>query len=263
MAHREGEKWLVSSVLQQNTAGWKRKVIGNVTFHYATAINERKARVFVRRVGSYDNRLGAGDAVTDYYFCDNAVEATKLFGLDYSMAYNGEPFNDFTAHHGRRTVDVNGDQVKDGFNDWDTHDYWHERLHRVVPVATINRPVDEGMAYLYGGSWRVYSWEDVSRLFLEYAVAHPDADWLALYKGGTAYVSGQKPLYVPYVINALIVRRLEREKGFAATLALLTCGPRQKGDANYFAALKQVVGVDEAAFNGYVAGLLREEGRSR
>ena len=114
------------------------------------------------------------------------------------------------------------------------------------------------MAYLYGGSWRVYGWGDVLRLFREYAAAHPDADWLALYKDGTAYMKGQKPLYVAYVINALIVQRLEKDKGFAAALPLVACGPRQKGDGNYFTALKRVCGVDEAGFNGYVAGLLKE-----
>ena len=256
LAQRAGDKWMVSSVLGQNTVGWKTRVVGNCTFHYATAINERKAAAFVRQVASYDKRLGAGDVAIDYYCCNNAVEATRLFGLDYVMENNGEAFNDYTADHGRRSVVVNGDRMKDGFNDWDTHDYWHGRLHRVVPVPTINRPVDEGMAYLYGGSWRVYSWEDVLRLFRDYAAAHPDADWLALYKGGTAYVTGPTPLYVAYVINSLIVRQLEKEKGFAAALPLLTCGRRQKGDANYFAALKNVVGVDEAGFNGYVAGLV-------
>jgi hypothetical protein len=82
VARREGDKWMVSSVLGRNTAGWKSKVIGNCTFHFATAINERKAAAFVRRVASYDKRLGAGDALIDYYCCNNAVEATKLFGLE-------------------------------------------------------------------------------------------------------------------------------------------------------------------------------------
>ena len=113
------------------------------------------------------------------------------------------------------------------------------------------------MAYLYGGSWRVYSWDDVLRLFRDYAAAHPDADWLALYKNGTPMVSTPWPLYIGYVINALIVQRIEKEKGFAAALPLVTCGAKQAGDANYFTALKQVTGVDEAGFNGYVAGLLK------
>lgn len=258
MAEREGDKWMISSVFAQNTAGWKSKVIGNCRFHFATAINERKAEEFVRQIASYDKRLGAGDVAIDYYCCSDAVEAARLFGLDYSAEYNGVPFNDFYASYGNRTIEVNGDRMKDGFNDWDTHDFWHGRLHRVIPVATINRPVDEGMAYLYGGSWRVYSWEDVLRLFREYATAHPDADWLALYKNNTRFVEGKTPLYIPYVINSLIVRQLEQDRGFAATLPLLTCGPRQKGDANYFAALKKVCGVGEEGFNAFVGGLLKE-----
>jgi hypothetical protein len=55
------------------------------------------------------------------------------------------------------------------------------------------------------------------------------------------------------VINALIVQRL----GFDAALPLVTCGPKQDGDASYFAAMKQVAGVDEAGFNAYVAELIK------
>ena len=70
-------------------------------------------------------------------------------------------------------------------------------------------------------------------------------------------VSAPWPLYIGYVIDALIVQRIEKEKGFAAALPLVTCGPKQAGDANYFAALAAVTGVTEAGFNGYVAELMR------
>ena len=44
----------------------------------------------------------------------------------------------------------------------------------------INRPVDEGCAYLYGGSWG-YTWEEVLTRFKNYLAANPNADWLTLY----------------------------------------------------------------------------------
>ncbi|HEV2479122.1 MAG TPA: hypothetical protein VGS79_05650 [Puia sp.] len=89
--------------------------------------------------------------------------------------------------------------------------------------------------------------------FKDYAAAHPDADWLALYKSGVDYVVEAHNLKISYVINALIVQRI----GFDAAFPLVTCGPKQVGDANYFAALKRVVGVDETGFNAYVAGLIK------
>jgi hypothetical protein len=131
-------------------------------------------------------------------------------------------------------------------------------LHNRVSTDKINRPVDEACAYLYGGSWRIYGWEDVLRLFREYARAHPDADWLALYKEGTNFIPPPKILKISYAINALIVQRLEKEKGFPAVMELLTCGKKEPGDANYFAAVRKLTGVDTAGFNAYVGQLIKE-----
>jgi hypothetical protein len=57
----------------------------------------------------------------------------------------------------------------------------------------------------------------------------------------------------------LIVQRQEREKGFAAVMPLLCCGPKEAGDANYFAALRRVAGVEEAGFNDYIRQLLENK----
>jgi hypothetical protein len=257
LAKREGDKWVVSSVLERYTAEWKTRSVGNCVFHYKSTLNVKRAGEFVKRMASYDKRLGVTDSKFDFYCCDDWLEATKLMGEDYRLDYNGYARLEFSSGYGNRTVVVSGEKWKDGFNEWDPHDWWHDRLHRVVSRATIYRPMDEGMAYLYGGSWRVYTWKDVLKMIRDYAVAHPDADWLALYKNGAPLVTSPWPLYIGYAINALIVRRVEKEKGFAAALPLVTCGPKQAGDANYFAALAAVTGVTEAGFNGYVAELIR------
>jgi hypothetical protein len=257
LARREGDKWIVSSLLEQHTGGWKTRSIGNCVFHYKAELDARKAGEFVKRIASYDKRLGVTGSSFDFYCCDDWLEATRLMGEDYRSDYNGAARMEFSSDFGNRTIVVSGEKWKDGFNEWDPHDWWHGRLHRVVSPASIYRPVDEGMAYLYGGSWRVYTWSDVLRMFRDYAAAHPDADWLSLYKNGTPLVSTPWPLFISYAINALIVQRIEKDLGFAAALPLLTCGPKQAGDANYFAALKQVTGVDEAGFTIYVAGLLK------
>ena len=253
----DDNRWIVSSPLEQNTSGWRQQKIGNCVFHYKRELNEKKAGDFVRQIASYDKRLNAGQAALDFYCCDNPLEALHLVGQEYRSDYNGRSILELGSDFGNKTVVVSGEPTVDGFNTWDTHDWWHSRLHRVVSSKTIYRPVDEGMAYLYGGSWRVYTWKDVLRLFKEYAAAHPDADWLALYKSGVDYVHTMRPLKIGYTINALIVQRIEKEKGFTATLPLVSCGRQQKDEANYFAALKEVTGVDEAGFNAYVNELIK------
>ena len=258
LARREGDKWMVSSVLERSTADWKTRAIGNCLFHYKSSLDVNRAGEFVKRMASYDKRLGVMDSKFDFYCCDDWLEATKLMGENYRLDYNGYARLEFSSDYGNWTVVVSGEKWKDGFNEYDPHDWWHGRLHRIVSPATIYRPMDEGMAYLYGGSWRVYTWNDVLRMIKDYAATHPDADWLALYKNGTPMVTSPWPLFIGYAINALIVQRIEKDMGFSAALPLVTCGPKQAGDANYFAALKQVVGVDEAGFNGYVSGLLKD-----
>ena len=46
--------------------------------------------------------------------------------------------------------------------------------------------------------------------------------------------------------NALIVQKLERTKGFAAVLELLTCGKYEKGGENYFKVLEKLTGINKS-----------------
>ena len=89
LARREGDKWIVSSVLERSTAEWKTRAIGNCVFHYKTDLNVKKAGEFVKRMASYDKRLGVTDSKFDFYCCDDWLEATKLMGEDYRLDYNG------------------------------------------------------------------------------------------------------------------------------------------------------------------------------
>lgn len=216
-----------------------------------------KATDYQKKVAFYDKKLSAPSQAIDFYCCDNLSEATKVLGVEYKSDYNGFFYEELEGFAGNHSVVVSGSAFVDGFNDWDTHDTWHSRLHHLVSTEKINRPVDEACAYLYGGSWRIYAWKDVLRLFSEYAAAHPDADWLKLYKEGTNFIPPPKILKISYAINALIVQELEKEKGFPAVMELLTCGKKEVGDANYFSAVQRLTGVDAAGYNAYVWKLIK------
>jgi len=257
LARREGTRFYFSTPVAQNTAGWKQKTIGCCTFHYAGEINLRQAAEFERTVASYDRRLKIGKPVIDFYCCRNFMEAAKLVGIDYMAKFGGFAYSDLSENYGLHEVIVCGNEWKDGFCTISMHDMWHDQLHRAVSTKIINRPVDEGMAYLYGGSWITYSWKDILGLMKEYQAGHPGADWLALYKDGINVIPPPKIIKISYIINALIVQRLEKDRGFAAALPLLCCGPKEPGDANYFAALRTVTGVDERGFNAYIEGLVK------
>ena len=125
-------------------------------------------------------------------------------------------------------------------------------------MNNANRPVNEGCAYLYGGSWGE-SWETILAKFKTYAAEHPNADWLNLYLATANFEDGDKPLKTAYMLNALIVQKIEREQGFEKVMELLGCGPRQKGDDNYFAALKKITGIDKENFNAKMRELIAAE----
>ena len=50
------------------------------------------------------------------------------------------------------------------FENFDPHDLWHTRLSMVISRRAVDHSVDEGCAYLYGGSWG-YTWDEILKAF--------------------------------------------------------------------------------------------------
>lgn len=176
-------------------------------------------------------------------------------GIDYKSDYNGIRYDDLSAHYNNMFIEVNA--WYDETHRFDLHDLWHDRLHAVVSVDIINRSVDEGCAYLYGGSWGI-SWDNILTMFKKYAVAHPNADWVKLYMDNINFLEGPRSLKIAYAINALIVQKIEKEKGFGPVMDLLTCGKREAGEENYFKALEKVTGISKTNFSDAVWALIKQ-----
>jgi len=87
---------------------------------------------------------------------------------------------------------------------------------------------------------------------------NPNADWFALYTENKVFDGKEKPMYVPYFLNALIVQKIEKEKGFAPVMGLLGCGKREKGDENYFKVLEKITGITKADFNKSMWELIKK-----
>jgi len=242
MAKRVGDVFHFYSPLKQNTITWKTRKFNGLTCYYKNDADLDIAKAYQEMVYFYDKKLNIPDGPVEFYYCNSFTEALQLTGVEYKAAYNGQKSNSLGSCENNINLTINGEEG----NHFDPHDLFHARLAMVLPEA--NRPVNEGCAYLYGGSWG-YSWDVVLGKFKKYAADHPDADWLSLYVSTANYEDGDKPMKVAYVLNALIVQKIEREQGFAKVMELLGCGPRQKGDDNYFAALKKITGIDKENFN--------------
>ncbi|CAN5267094.1 hypothetical protein BH11BAC6_BH11BAC6_10950 [soil metagenome] len=246
------------SPISTNTKNWKTKKTGTTTFHYNNNLNIAKATSFSNYVLLFDHKLGNINQHIDYYCCNNATEALRILGVPYKADYNGQNTISLNSTFENTSVFVTS-EGGENFNDFDPHDLWHSRLHTAIPVSLINKPVDEGCAYLYGGSWGL-SWKEIYKMFTERVSKNRQTDWLDLYEKFYNFGDGQeKHLIVGYVINALIVKELEKEKGFSAVVTFLKCGKYEKGNENYFSVLNKLLGINKANFNAAVWKLIDME----
>ena len=253
LAKRGKDKFYFYAPLKQNTASWKTRKINNTTYHFKDTLYMACVKEYEKYLAFYNSKLHTPGSPAEFYYCDNFTEAQQLAGIDYIMDYNGVKNNQLTARQNNTDLLLNG-WTANPYR-FDPHDMWHDRLRTVLANDVINRPVDEGCAYLYGGSCGL-TWDEVLGSFKTYAANNPNADWQMLYLDLKNFTDGDKPLKAAYVINALIVQEIEKEKGFQAVLELLGCGKREKGDANYFAALEKITGVKRSDFNRYASKLI-------
>jgi hypothetical protein len=208
----------------------------------------------------YDKKLKVVNKTTELYCCEDLNELLKLVGVVYKSDYNGQSENTFNSITDDKVLIVMGNNNAT-FNNFDPHDLWHDRLSLVVPRRQVNRPVDEACAYIYGGgSWGI-TWQEVYKTFAAKVVADKNTDWKMLKETPFNFGTPEKYLFADYVVNALIVQKLEKEKGFDAVWELLNCGPFEKGNANYYKTLEKLTGITRENYNEQVWKLINTENK--
>jgi len=253
-------KFYFLSPLKRNTTSWKSKKIGDFTFHYKNSLNENNINDFVKNATLFDKKLGAQNSKLEWYGCDDLPDILQTIGVKYKLDYNGRSSSTFSANENNTLLSVRG-SGNTNFNSYDPHDLWHDRLHNAISTKNINKPVDEGCAYLYGGSWGI-TWNQILKTFKEKVSSNPKSDWFSLYEQFYNFgESKEKHLIVGYVINALIVEKIEKEKGFPAVMELLSCGKYEKTNENYFVVLEKLTGINKTNFNESVWKLINESGK--
>lgn len=254
-ARKTGDHYAFYSPLEENAQTWKMKKIGSFIFYYRQTLDQKLTKNYANKAAEFDRKLKATPYVSCVYFCDDAQQALELLGITYKAKYNGLEHDNFFAFENNQSLMVFG---TDSFDPeaLDLHDCWHIRLRYAPKPGPVNRFIDEGCAYLYGGSWG-YSWSNILNRFK--TVMAGKTDWLAVYNENKQFGESQeKHLYADYVINALLVKKLEKEKGFDAVLQFLCSGKRQKDNTDYFNALERLDGINRANFSDVVGGLLAE-----
>lgn len=257
IAHKTNNIFAFSSPLLRNTKKWKVEKVGNNIFHYQNTINKDKVKEFNKLTSSFDNKLKTKNKITDYYLCDNIMELGKLIGVEYKSDYNGRSESVWSSSFGDRKLIVFGNN-NSSFNEFDPHDLFHDRLSLVIPRSKVNKPVDEGCAYLYGGSWG-FTWEEIFKTFKEQIASNKNTNWKEIKETPVSFKTGNFTNQADYIVNALLVKKIEKEKGFTGVWELLNIGPFEKGNEKYYQTLKKLTGITKANYNEKIWELIDNE----
>ncbi|MDR0793155.1 MAG: hypothetical protein LBE82_07585 [Chitinophagaceae bacterium] len=259
IAHKENNSFVVSSPLIRNTKNWKIEKAGNNIFHYQNTINKQKVNEFSKLAASFDAKLKVPDnKVTDYYCTDNIIELQKLIGIDYKVDYNGRTESTFSSAFENRKLIILGNSNAT-FSNFDPHDLFHDRLSLVISPSKVYKPLNEACAYLYGGSWGI-SWKDIFKRFKEKVASDKNINWMEVKETPLNFGESQQlHLIADYVVDALIVQKLEKEKGFDAVWKLLTCGKWEKGNEDFYKTLEKLTGITKANYNEKIWELINNE----
>lgn len=258
IAHKTEEGFLFSSPLIRNTQNWKIAKVGNCIFHYKTSINKTKITEYEKMASMLDKKLKSTNKISEFYGCEDFSELQKLIGVDYKLEYNGQSENTFSSVLGDRKLIVSGNH-NTHFDNFDPHDLWHDRLSLVISRRKVYKPVDEAIAFVYGGSWGM-TWNEIFKKFKDKVANDKNADWAEFKEKPLNFgESEEKHLMVDQVVNALIVKKIEKEKGFSAVWELLNCGKYEKGNENYYKSLEKLTGITKNNYNEKVWELINNE----
>lgn len=145
----------------------------------------------------------------------------------------------------------------------DPHDLFHWRANIVILQEIRNHYMVCGAGYVYGGSWGM-SWDDIQQMFKTRMSYDKKTDWLKLYFERYNFgESWEEHLLITQFINALIIEKTEREKGFAAVMELLSSGNIYRQRDQFFAVLEKVTGINERNFNKKVSKLIDDAMKKR
>ncbi|TDQ16246.1 hypothetical protein DFQ04_2358 [Algoriphagus boseongensis] len=257
IAHKKNDSFVFSSPLLRNTQNWKVEKVGNNIFHYKNTINETKVKEFGKLAFAFDSKLKSENKLTDFYCTDNLIELQKLVGVQYKSDYNGIVQSVWSSTLGDRKVVVFGNQNAT-FNNFDPHDLFHDRLSLVISRSKLNRAVDEGCAYLYGGSWGM-TWNEIFQAFKAQVASNRNTNWAEIKETPVYFKTSGFNNSADYIVNALLVQKIEKEKGFEGVWELLNVGPAEKGNEKYYLTLENLTGITKANYNEEIWKLINDE----
>lgn len=258
IAHKTNNTFTFSSPLLYNTKNWKNENYGSIIYFYKKNIDKQKVQNFNKLYAELDKKLKPPKHTRTYYICDNDLEILKTIGVDYKSDYNGGIKLGWLSSSIKNEHLVLLDKSNHIYNDFGLHDLFHNRLDNKINRDSLNKPVDEGCAYLYGGSWG-YSWIEIFKAFKEQICIDKTTNWVEIKENPISFKTGEFPNSADYIVNALLVKKIEKEKGFAGVWELLNVGAFEKGNEKYYKTLEKLTGITKSNYNIKIWELINNE----
>lgn len=259
MAHVDKGVVYIYSPLQFYTKHFKRDVEQFVTFVYPGTINQDKVSSYKMYKASFDEKIGLKNKQTIIYCCENLPEMQGLVGVVYKSDYSGRRNAIWSANYANQHIQVMA-YNNAHFDQFDPHDLFHERISVLKPRSALYRPADEGCAYLYGGSWG-FSWEEILKQFKTQMADQKIHDWIQVKEKPLYFKTAEFSNSADYIVMALIVRELEKKRGFPAVLDFLNLGPQTAGHEKFYAFMEKEFGIKKKQYNVFVDGLIAKAGQ--
>jgi len=235
------------------TRNWKTKQIGNITYHYADYIDEKRAAEFDKKNTRIAKKLGLTPEKLDFYLTGDFQQNLVLRGYTYDAASAG------------RTRDGSGDEENRIFSIMHNEDFSHDITHYYVykiRTNTRNSAAEEGLAYYWGNAYytdpsgNMIDYPTQLTALGDYLQTHSDSSLLSLFQHNIKPLPQLAPeLSARSIIAARIAKYIEDTKGIAGIKALINCG---KGDDNYFHTLDSLTSINRSNFDVRLHELLNE-----
>ncbi len=258
MAFEEEDGFYFASPLLHHRQNFQSYSESDIRFYFKQNVVQNHLEEHVRYTRQFDEKLGIEAIKTDYYLCDRFSDALELIGVLYKRDYKGMRRNAL-AHSswGKKILILGLEDPR--YEKFDEHDLWHSRLSLKEDRRKIHKPLDEGCAYLYAGSWGM-GWKEIFDRFLKEVASDSNANWMDYkeypYDFGK---NAQTHLYADYVVNALLAEHIESLHGFEGVMRLLKSGPYQSGNDTYYQILEELTGISKENYNDQVWSLIRSQ----
>lgn len=103
------------------------------------------------------------------------------------------------------------------------------------------------------------TWSEIFKAFEAQVASNRNINWAEIKETPVYFKTNGFNNSADNIVNALLVQKIEKEKGFEGVWELLNVGPSEKGNEKYYLALDKLLGITKANYNAKIWELINSE----